>query len=202
VRLGADRLRPRPEIGNDPLQGVVEEAARAFGRRQVPAGAVEEVGAGVADPGGLGAGERVAADEALVVAEGGDQVSLGRADVGDDGLGTGGLERRAAELGQRGDRRRADDDLRPRAGCGDALGPAVDRADLDGPLERRRLRVITDDLGPRALPGGESDRAPDQADAEDREGHRSRRLRAAAASPSSRETVVSQLMQASVIDWP
>ena len=54
------------EAGDDALQAVVEHAAGALGRRQVPAGALEEVGAGVLDPGGLGAGQRVAADEALV----------------------------------------------------------------------------------------------------------------------------------------
>ena len=54
------------------LQAVVEEAAGALGRGQVPAGALEEVGAGVLDPGGLRAGQRVAADEALVGAERGD----------------------------------------------------------------------------------------------------------------------------------
>ena len=37
VGLGVDRLRPRAEIGDDPLQRVVEEAARALGRGQVPA---------------------------------------------------------------------------------------------------------------------------------------------------------------------
>ena len=41
-------------------------AVRAAGRRQVPGRAVEQVLAGVLDAGGLGAGERVAADEALV----------------------------------------------------------------------------------------------------------------------------------------
>ena len=65
VGLGVDRLRAGAEVGDRPLQAVVEDAARALGRRQVPARALEQVGAGVLDPGGLGAGERVAADEPL-----------------------------------------------------------------------------------------------------------------------------------------
>ena len=45
------------------LEAVVVDPARALGRRQVPARALEQVGAGVLDPGGLGAGERMSADE-------------------------------------------------------------------------------------------------------------------------------------------
>ena len=48
VGLGVDRLRAGAEAGDGALQAVVEDAAGAPGRRQVPAGAVEEVGAGVA----------------------------------------------------------------------------------------------------------------------------------------------------------
>ena len=49
VGLGVDRLRPGAEAGDRALQAVVEDAAGALGRRQVPAGALEEVGAGVLD---------------------------------------------------------------------------------------------------------------------------------------------------------
>ena len=66
VGVGVDRLRAGAEVGDGALQAVVEDAARALGRGQVPAGALEEVGAGVLDSGGLGPGQRVAADEALV----------------------------------------------------------------------------------------------------------------------------------------
>ena len=82
--VGVDRLRAGAEAGDGPLQAVVEQPAGALGRGQVPAGALEEVVAGVLDPGRLGPGQRVAADEALVVAERGDELALGRADVGDD----------------------------------------------------------------------------------------------------------------------
>ena len=93
---GVDRLRAGAEAGDGALQAVVEQAAGALCRGQVPAGALEEVGAGVLDAGRLGPGQRVAADEALVVAERGDQLALGRADVGDHGLGAAGRQRLAA----------------------------------------------------------------------------------------------------------
>ncbi len=93
-----------PSSATRPLQAVVEQAARALGRGQVPAGALEEVGAGVLDPGGLGAGQRVAADEALVVAERGDELALGRADVGDDA--SPGRWRRAPRAASSAQRRR------------------------------------------------------------------------------------------------
>ena len=94
VSLGVDRLRPGAEVGDRALQAVVEQTAGALGRGQVPAGPLEEVGAGVLDPGGLGPGQRMAADEALVVAERGDELALGRAGVGDDAVGAAGVERR------------------------------------------------------------------------------------------------------------
>ena len=62
--VGVDRLRAGAEVGDGALQAVVVDAARALGRGQVPAGALEQLGARVLDPGGLGAGERMAADEA------------------------------------------------------------------------------------------------------------------------------------------
>ena len=83
VGLGLDRLRPGAHVGDRALHPVVEQPAGAGGRRQVPAGALEEVGAGVLDPRGLRAGQRVAADEAGVRAERGDHLALHRADVGD-----------------------------------------------------------------------------------------------------------------------
>ena len=202
VGLGADRLRPGTEVGDDPLQRVVEDPARALGRGQVPARPVEEVGAGVLDPGGLGPGQRVAADESLVLAERGDEVALGRADVGDDRLGAGGLECRSSERLQSRHRRRAEHRVGLGARRRDTLGAAIEGAELDRALERRRIGVEPDHLDAGTLPSGEPDRAPDQADAKDGELHAWRRLRTDADRLSSRETVVSQSMQASVIDWP
>ena len=57
----------------DAVQALVEEAARHRARREVPGGALEEVGACVLHPGALRAGERVAADEARVPAGARDQ---------------------------------------------------------------------------------------------------------------------------------
>ena len=67
VRVGVDRGRARAEAAEQPVQPLVEDAGgAAFGRRQVPGGAVEEILARVLDAGRLGAGQRVSADEALV----------------------------------------------------------------------------------------------------------------------------------------
>ena len=132
-RAGVDRLRAGAEAGDGALQAVVEDAAGALCRGQVPAGALEEVRAGVLDPGGLGAGQRVAADEALVAAERGDQLALGRADVGDHGLRAAGRQRRARLLGQRRHRAGAEDELGALAGLRDRAGGAVERAQLDAP---------------------------------------------------------------------
>jgi hypothetical protein len=67
VRPGVDCLRTGTEPGDRPLQAVVEDSAGVLCRRQVPAGALEEVGTGIGNPGGLGTGQRVSADEALVL---------------------------------------------------------------------------------------------------------------------------------------
>ena len=98
VRVGVERRRPRAEAGQQPVQALVERAAGARRRRQVPGRAVEQVGAGVLDAGRLGAGERVAADEARVVDRVDDR-ALGRADVGDDAVLAGGRERGATAAG-------------------------------------------------------------------------------------------------------
>ena len=63
VGLRVDRLRTRAEVRDRPLEAVVEDAARALGRRQVPAGALEQVVARVLDARALGSGDRMAADE-------------------------------------------------------------------------------------------------------------------------------------------
>ena len=66
VGLGVDRLRAGAELGDRALQAVVVRGRSSRSRRgQVPARSLEQVGAGVLDPGGLGARERVPADEAL-----------------------------------------------------------------------------------------------------------------------------------------
>ena len=166
---------PRP--ATSALQAVVEDAAGALGRGQVPAGALEEVGAGVLHPGGLGAGQRVAADEALVVAERGDQLALGRAGVGDHA--SRGRWRRAPRAtcsASAADRRGAEDRLGALAG----LARASRRRGRSRPSSTARSRVArgpppADHLHAASRPRRAADRAADQADAEDGDPHRSRR---------------------------
>ena len=76
----------RAEAREQAVQPLVEHAGGAAARGgQVPDGAVEQVGARVRDARGLGAGEGVSADEALVLAAGRRDGALGRAGIGDDG---------------------------------------------------------------------------------------------------------------------
>ncbi len=85
VGVGVDRLGTGAEVGDRALEPVVQEAAGALGGRQVPARPLEQVRARVLDPGGLGAGQRVPADEALLERPSHPfhQRPLGGADVGD-----------------------------------------------------------------------------------------------------------------------
>ena len=74
-------------------------------RREVPDGALEEVGPRVRHPGGLRAGHRMPADEARVV-DRGEQVALGGTDVTHGAARSGGRQGAAQLLGQ-GSHRRA-----------------------------------------------------------------------------------------------
>src|SRR5919107_1788320 len=81
--------------------------------------------ASVLDAGGLGSGDRVAADEALVV-DGGEQALLGRADVGHHAVGSGGPEGRAHELGQCAHRGAGEADIGAVQGFAERAGGVVD----------------------------------------------------------------------------
>ena len=173
VDLGVDRHRPRADPGEDAVQAVEQDALRPLGRSQVPAGALEELLPRALDARGLGAGQRVAADEAVGVAQRRDRRDervLGRSDVGDDRVRARRLQRRRDEPGQRGDRRGAEDDVgtgaRPRRRC-----RRPRRARRARPRGRRwrdsGSQPATADAEPVA--GGEADRAADQPDAEDRD---------------------------------
>ena len=60
-----------PKLPSSAVQALVQHArGAAAGGREIPGGAVEQVRAGVLDAGGLGARERMPADEALVGAGG------------------------------------------------------------------------------------------------------------------------------------
>ena len=71
-----------PSPRSSAVQPLVEHARGARGRGQIPGRALEQVGPGMAHARRLGAGQRVAADEARVVV-GGHDGPLGRAHVGD-----------------------------------------------------------------------------------------------------------------------
>ena len=178
---GAERL-------DQPVQPLVQQARRALAGRQVPDRALEQVGAGVLHARRLGARDRVAAHEALVV-DRLDDAALDRADVGDHAVGPG-RRQGGLDLGrQRADRGAAEAGLGAVERLVERAGRRVDRAQLRGagePLGRAaeagHLRAV------HVLAGREPDRAADQADAEDRDLHGSsapRRARTAAASPSS-----------------
>ena len=70
VGVGVDGGGTRAEATEQAVQTLVEHAGgAAFGGGEIPGGAVEQVLAGVLDAGGLGAGQRMPADEALVAGD-------------------------------------------------------------------------------------------------------------------------------------
>ena len=66
MRVRVERDRARAEAQEEAVQAFVQDTARPRAGREVPGGALEQVGARVLDAGGLRARDRVAADEALV----------------------------------------------------------------------------------------------------------------------------------------
>ena len=168
VGLGVDRGRARAEVGQQPVEAVVEDALGARGRRQVPGRAVEQAGARVLDAGRLGAGQRVAADEARVV-DLPHQLALGRADVGHHARRGGGGERLAHGARQRAHRRGDEGGRRARERLGRRSARGADRAVLERLVEHPRRRVVPADLGAEALTRGEPDGPAHEPDAEDRD---------------------------------
>ena len=171
MRLGLDRLRARPQVRDRALHAVVEHPARRGRRRQVPAGALEEVRSGVLHARGLRSGEGMPTDEATVRAEGGDQVPLHRADVGDRAILGRRVQRLRGEAGKRNHRGGAEDQLRPLDRLRDGLVRRVDCAELPGPLEQLPVGVESGHFGVEPGAGGESDRPTDQTHAEDGDLH-------------------------------
>ena len=166
VGVGVERKRARAERQEQAVEALVEDAARARARGQVPGGAQEEVGAGVLDAGRLGPCYRMAADEPLV-GDVGDDRTLRGAHIGDDRLG-GGRAQRLIDHGRQG----ADGSTgEHRSGALDGLfhraGGAVDGAALERCAQDLVVRIEAGDIG-AAGPRGEADRPADQPDAEDR----------------------------------
>ncbi len=139
VRLGVHGHRPRSHVHHEAVQPLVEQAAGLLVRRQVPDGALEEVGARVLHAGGLGAGDRVAAHEARV-GRALHEVLLGRAHVGDERVRPRGVERLAHQLRQHAHRRAGEAELRALDGLGDRRRGAVDGAALDARCAAARGR--------------------------------------------------------------
>ena len=149
VHLGGDRRRARAERGHEAEEALVEHAAGALGRRQVPGRVLEQVGARVLDARRLRAGERMAADEPLRRrATPSTHEPLDRADVADDAVAAV-RERLCRERRQRAHRRADEAHL----GAVDRLrhrpGRAVDRAPLERARERARVRVVAGRPPPR-----------------------------------------------------
>ncbi len=129
-------------------------------------------------------------------------------DVGDHAV-RGRRRQRVAHLaGQGADGGAAEAGVGALERLGQRAGRAVDGPGVQRPLQPLGRAAVADHLDVvQLLARRLADRAADQAGAEDRDPHQagaaaSRRARTEAARPSSTSTVVSQAMQASVIDWP
>ena len=171
VQRRVDRGRLRADPDERAVQALVERSLGRGPRGEIPRRAVEEVGAGVLDARGLGARERVAADEARVIASA-DDGALGRADVGDRAVRRRAGQRlvdRAAERRRRARRRtRARRRQRPRRAA-DAECSIAPRASAASPT--RAIGVEADDLRVQARARRQPDRAADQPDADDGDPH-------------------------------
>ena len=120
VRMRVDRHRHGPERGDEPVHEPVPGRRRLRERGEEPGRALEELRARMFRAAGLGAADRMAADEAHAVGDGRGDAALGRADVGD-----------RARLGARGERRgHLGDERRDGRGDDGELGA------LDSVLER------------------------------------------------------------------
>ncbi len=166
VGVGVERRGARAEVLEQPVQALVEHPAGALGGRQVPGGAVEQVRPGVGDARGLGAGQRVAADEARIV-DGRHHRALRRAHVGDDAV----LPRRVQHLAHGGRQvaHRGGHERRLGAVQGRVEGAArlAHRAALDRGGEHPVAGVEAPHVSAQPLARGQADRAADQAHADD-----------------------------------
>ena len=84
VRAGIDRDRLCTEARDEGVERAEPLRRRRGDRREEPGRALEELGGRTARPPGLGAADRMTADEARIPGRCGDDRPLRRADVGDD----------------------------------------------------------------------------------------------------------------------
>ncbi len=175
-----------PSARQQPVQ-VAQPRGLALGqRREVPGRAVEQLGARVLRATRLHAADRVAADEARAQRwrHGRDDARLGRADVGDRGVGRqlGQLREHARQLG---DGRAEHDELGARHRRREVVDRLVDAAAGERGIPRGRVGIAADDpRGAGSLARGEPERAaheaePDDRDALDHEGRASPRINSA-----------------------
>ena len=120
------------------------------------------------DARGLGARQRVAADEALIVDRGHER-ALGRADVGHHAGRRGGRQRLLHHARQRPHRRGDERRVGALHRLGGGAARHVDRAVLERAVEDPGAGIEAADLGAESLPGGEPNGPADQADTEDRD---------------------------------
>ena len=152
VELGVDRLRAGAHLGDRALEPVVVDAPGLPSRRQVPASALEELGSGVLDPGSLGAGDRMPADEAAggrMAGEAIDEILLGRADVGDDGVSPLASSASATSSGRWPTGAAQKTRSAPATASATVSAPDGERASLKRRPQRASARVEADHLGPR-----------------------------------------------------
>ena len=138
------------------------------------------------DARGLGARQRMAADEARVV-DRADHRALDRADVGHHAVRPGGGERLADRRRQHLDRSGHEREVRVRDRRLHGVAGLEHRAAGDRRLARSRRRVVAAHVRPEALAGGQADRAADQPDTDDGDLHAAA-LRTLPATAAARST--------------
>ena len=217
MRLRVDGDRVRTEGDEQAVEPLVQDPRGALAGREVPGRPVEQVRPRVLHAQGLGARDRMAADEALVLG-GRRNGALRGAHVGHHAIRSGEGQRLGAQLRERAHGRAQERGLRVRQGVRHGRRGTVDRPALGGHGQHPGIHVEAGHVAV-LLAGREPHRSPDQADADDRHAHTgtleplrggglrpaqlvARRARTASASRSSVSTDASHPMHSSVIDWP
>jgi hypothetical protein len=167
VRRGIDGHRSGAEVDHEAVEPFVEQSLGVRQRGQVPDRALKEVRTGVLHSGGFRAGDRMPADEALVV-DRTKELLLRRADVGHGAVGPSGVESRLHEARQGADRSAGEAELAALERIGNGGRDPIDRPQLAPPLEAVGISTEAHDVRVgHILVGGEADRAANQPDAQD-----------------------------------